>query len=99
MRFRKSKKTGLLVIFLVLAIIFFDYSLNLSSNFFLLFPPEGAVMVNENGWKNLLPGQTGYVTKTEFQSNSFTVKELTYRRNHSGIIKTDEVIDHKKVLA
>jgi len=87
MRFRKSKKTGLLVIFLVLAIIFFDYSLNLSSNFFLLFPPEGAVMVNENGWKNLLPGQTGYFTKTEFQSNSFTVKELTFKRNHPVFLK------------
>ena len=75
-------KKRLLVILSVLFFVILNQFLNLSSNLFLLFPSEGAVMVNDNGWRILQTGQKSYATKTEFQSSVFTVKNLTFRRNH-----------------
>lgn len=87
MKFFKLGKKRILFILFILTIVFFNHCLNLSSNIFLIFPPEGAVMVNEKGWKKLHAGQKGVSTETEFQSSAFTVKELSFRRNHPSFFQ------------
>lgn len=84
MKFFKKGKKRILLIFLTITILFLNHFLNLSSNLFLLLPLDGTVVVNENGWRKLHRGLNGFTTKTEFQSNRFTVKELSFRRNHSS---------------
>jgi uncharacterized protein YigE (DUF2233 family) len=87
MKIFKVGKKRISFIFLLIIFGFFNHYLNLSSNLFLLFPPEGEVMVNEKGWRKLTPGNTGFITKTEFQSHAFTVKEMSFRRNHPSFFQ------------
>jgi len=84
---KNSRRWFLRVTFILvtLLIVVFFQVFNVSSNLFLLLSHEGELMIKEdNDWKKLSLSSNRLTLDTAFSTPGFSVKELSFARNHSG---------------